>query len=307
LPGFRQRKAGPVFAVSLGMNTQPSKIQQAWHLLLQGLCPTRIVRRCLASALALLLPIGSWAAGTVNWPAAATPELALNQAVSQWLGAQQGIDPSGIRLGSLDPRLQIKPCTSGLQLDFPFVRQETVRVRCEAPTWQLFMRVLNPPASQARTPPPAPTFQARPPAAPQVKPAAAPDPKPAAVRKVVIATGLLHRGTRVGAEQVSLVEWSAPQLPANALDRIEDAVNAELIRDIPAGSVLRSHDIRPALMVKKGQLVMVTAGAKTGFNVLARLEALQDGRMGEQIKLKNRESGRQISAVVTGMNTADAL
>ncbi len=29
--------------------------------------------------------------------------------------------------------------------------------------------------------------------------------------------------------------------------------------------------------------------------------------MGEQIKLRNRESGRQIGAVVTGMNAADAL
>jgi flagella basal body P-ring formation protein FlgA len=29
--------------------------------------------------------------------------------------------------------------------------------------------------------------------------------------------------------------------------------------------------------------------------------------MGEQIKLKNRESGRQISGVITGMNAADAL
>jgi len=38
-----------------------------------------------------------------------------------------------------------------------------------------------------------------------------------------------------------------------------------------------------------------------------RAEALQDGRMGEQVKLKNPESGRQISGVVVGPNLVRGL
>jgi flagella basal body P-ring formation protein FlgA len=122
-----------------------------------------------------------------------------------------------------------------------------------------------------------------------------------------VASGLLQRGARLSADQVTLMDMPTQGLPPNVLDRVDDVLHAELLRDIPAGTPLRSQDIRPALMVKRGQLVMVSAGSERGFRVVARLEALQDGRMGEQIKLKNRESGRQISGVITGMNAADAL
>lgn len=321
------------------MKPRVSKSQQAWRLLMQSPCPLRagLLAGVLAWGLALPDPASASptatatatatttvsataspsapapgmgkstpAVGMPTWPAAATPEQALAKAVGQWLGAQQGRDPTAIRLAPLDPRLQIKACQSGLHLDLPFASQETVRVRCAAPTWQLFVRVLPPPpgtqpATQAGT-------QATQQGAPQPGPglATAQD-QPAPLRKVVVATGLLQRGMRLNANQVSLVERPANSLPLNALERIEDVVNAELVRDVPGGSPLRSQDIRPALMVKRGQLVMLSTGAVAGLRVVARLEAMQDGRMGEQIKLKNTESGRQVSAVVTGLNTADAL
>ncbi|MEY2618289.1 MAG: hypothetical protein RL522_1291 [Pseudomonadota bacterium] len=288
------------------MNSTVSKTHHALPQGSQSLCPAwssvvALVMIGLVSALpdaaAAQAPTATAAAArSVTWPAAATPELALTQAVTQWLGAQQRVDPASIRLAPLDPRLQIRPCTAGLQLDHPFASQETVRVRCESPTWQLFVRTLppvgvNPPQAAAR---------------PAAASAVAED-KSAALRKVVVTSGLLQRGTRLSADQVSLVDLPAQGLPANVLDRVDDVLNAEVLRDIPAGTPLRTQDIRPALMVRRGQLVMVSAGSERGFRVVARLEALQDGRMGEQIKLKNRESGRQISGVITGMNTADAL
>jgi len=80
-----------------------------------------------------------------------------------------------------------------------------------------------------------------------------------------------------------------------------------VVRDLMPGTPLRSQDIRPALLVRRGQMVMLSIGLSGDLQVKARLEALQDGRMGEQIRLKNRESGRQISGVVTGLNTVQAL
>ena len=286
-----------------------STVSKTHHALLQGsqsLCPAwasaaALVLIGLMSALPAAAQAQAKTATTaanvsVAWPSAATPELALTKAVTQWLGAQQRIDPASIRLAPLDPRLQIKPCTAGLQLDHPFSSQETVRVRCESPTWQLFVRTLPPIGANP--------LQAA--ARPATATAAAED-KSAALRKVVVASGLLQRGARLSADQVTLMDVPVQGLPPNVLDRVDDVLNAEVLRDIPAGTPLRSHDIRPAMMVKRGQLVMVSAGSERGFRVVARLEALQDGRMGEQIKLKNRESGRQISGVITGMNTADAL
>jgi flagella basal body P-ring formation protein FlgA len=74
-----------------------------------------------------------------------------------------------------------------------------------------------------------------------------------------------------------------------------------------AGSPIRSSDLRRATMVKQGQLVMMVIGEKSAFQVVIRAEAMQDGRMGEQVKLKNTESGRQISGVVIGPNQVRGL
>jgi flagella basal body P-ring formation protein FlgA len=38
-----------------------------------------------------------------------------------------------------------------------------------------------------------------------------------------------------------------------------------------------------------------------------RAEAQQDGILGEQIRLKNPESGRSLTGVVTGFNAAKAI
>jgi len=67
---------------------------------------------------------------------------------------------------------------------------------------------------------------------------------------------------------------------------------------------LRSHDVRRAVLVKQGQSVLLTVTQGNGFSITARVDALQDGKMGDQIRLKNPESGRILSGVVTGPNTA---
>jgi flagella basal body P-ring formation protein FlgA len=48
-------------------------------------------------------------------------------------------------------------------------------------------------------------------------------------------------------------------------------------------------------------------GNSKDFQITIRMEALQDGRLGEQVKLKNPESGRQVSGVVTGPNLVKGL
>jgi len=79
------------------------------------------------------------------------------------------------------------------------------------------------------------------------------------------------------------------------------------LRDLPAGTVLRSYDIKRALMVRKGQTATMTLGQGQGFQVTVRVEAQRDGHMGEQIRLKNPDSGRLLSGVVTGPNAVRGL
>ena len=74
---------------------------------------------------------------------------------------------------------------------------------------------------------------------------------------------------------------------------------------VPA-SLVQTAQATPHL-VKRGQTVLATWAPVSGLVVSARLEALDDGRLGETIRLKNRDTGRIVSAVVSGQNTAQGL
>jgi flagella basal body P-ring formation protein FlgA len=80
-----------------------------------------------------------------------------------------------------------------------------------------------------------------------------------------------------------------------------------VVRDVPAGQVLRSSDIRRAVLVKQGQSALMSVGQSSNFQITSRVEAMQDGRMGEQIRLKNPDSGRLLTGTVTGPNAVRGL
>jgi flagella basal body P-ring formation protein FlgA len=175
-------------------------------------------------------------------------------------------------------------------MDLPFASKETVRVRCQTDKpWQLYIRLL--PASSV-------------PEATAVKPT---DAKEISHKQVVVGKLLLRRGTLLTADMLSEIEYSAQGLDPQAVSSIRDLENAEIIRDMPAGTPLRSHDVRRAVLVKQGQSVLLTVTQGNGFSITARVDALQDGKMGEQIRLKNPESGRILSGVVTGPSAAKGI
>jgi flagella basal body P-ring formation protein FlgA len=53
--------------------------------------------------------------------------------------------------------------------------------------------------------------------------------------------------------------------------------------------------------------VLVTLSSVSGLELTFRAEALHDARLGEQVGLKNLESGRIIQGTTTGKGTARAL
>jgi flagella basal body P-ring formation protein FlgA len=123
----------------------------------------------------------------------------------------------------------------------------------------------------------------------------------------VVAKRLLQRGAILQPEMLEEVQASAGNADTQLLSSVKDAQQAELTRDIAAGQPLRISDIRRAVLVKQGQVVMLSVGNSKDFQITIRMEALQDGRLGEQVKLKNPESGRQVSGVVTGPNLVKGL
>ena len=257
--------------------------------------------------LACLFLLGS-AYGQTDAPGALQNKL--RNEVGLWAQKTHQLEADQFSFAPMDARVQVQSCDRPLVMDLPFATRETVRVRClGSPYWQLYMRlVLKPGVTLAGAPASAP--QAPAPAATAAVAAVAPKAAASAapvMRKVVVAKQLLRSGTTVQPDMLEEQEVPAQGVDLQAVSSVKDLENGEMVRDMQAGLPLRSHDVRRAILVKQGQVVILTVGQSSGFAITARVEALQDGRMGEQIRLKNPESGRLLSGVVTGPNAARGL
>ena len=258
---------------------------------------------CLAIAAWLM----SWGVGFAQPAPQIGSQASMFNQVKSWMGETHKVKVDEVKIAPLDPRVQVQSCSKPLTVDHPFSSKDTVRVRCVDPVWQLYLQVSMP----LPPPPPPPPVQANASAGSQGKPLAS-SASPAVVvapvsKTVVVPKKLIQRGTVIEADMLEEVSQTGGQVDNSLLQSIKDALTAEAVRDLSAGQALRSSDIRRAILVKQGQLVTMTIGEKSGFLIIVRVEALQDGRMGEQVRLKNTESGRQISGVVTGPSTVKGL
>lgn len=246
-------------------------------------------KRTQACAVVLALSWGVWAlpahasAATASAAPAAPSVDQLQQQVLQWASTHPGLQGRTLHMAALDQRIVLQPCQQKLQFEQPFVNQPNVRVRCAQPQWQLFVTLHNGPAPV--------TGKTDTPAA-------------ATLMKVLVAKEVLKRGTIVSPDMFMLTEMPASGMENQVISDPKMVANMELVRDLAPQAPLRTYDLKKAVMVKRGQEVQVTAGAGQGFLITMRAEALQEGALGEQIRLKNSESGRSLTAVVTGQNTA---
>jgi flagella basal body P-ring formation protein FlgA len=243
---------------------------------------SRVLTGC-ARGLALSLSLGS----AMAWAQADPGREVLFEAATQWVAQQQHIPAATIQFNPMDERVRIPLCQRPVRFDQPFANPHTLRARCAQPVWQHYLSFQT---ASATAPTPAGTAQSL------LEP-----------REVWVAEQLIRRGTPLSPDLFVRKTLALSPSDQSYLSHPNDLRHVELLRDMPAGSPIRSYDIKPTLLVKRGQLVLVSMGLGRGFVVTVRAESQQDGRMGEQIRLKNPESGRLLSAMVTGPNTAKGL
>ena len=238
-------------------------------------------------------PLAPSAAAAAN----ASPKDKMLMQVRQWVGQNQNTEPAKVEIAPIDPRVNVQECPQPLLIDLPFASRESVRVRCAQPAWQIYLRVQT---RAPATPVPAAVNPAQAGQAAQApKPAQA---APPVNRTTVITRHLIQRGTQLQPAMLEEVSRPTQGLDPQAVSSLQDLVHGEAARDLPAGQVVRSSDIRRAILVKQGQSALMSVGQDKGFQITVRVEAMQDGRMGEQIRLKNTESGRLLTGTVTGPN-----
>ena len=221
--------------------------------------------------------------------------------VGQWVQQTQQLDASQFSFAPLDSRVQLQQCERPLVMDTPFASRETVRVRClGTPSWQLYLRLVLKPGVA-----PGLVAQGGTPSTGALAPDAGP--KAGANRKVVVATQVMRPGSMASRDVLREVEMPVQSSDAQLIVALSEAENSEFVREVQPGVPLHTYDLRRAVVIKQGQVVTLTVGQGNGFSITARVEAMQDGKIGEQIRLKNPESGRLLTGTVTGPNAARGL
>ncbi len=169
--------------------------------------------------------------------------------------------------GHLDNRLRLKKCDQPLESYTPQGKRHmgkiTVGVRCNgANPWSLFVPVT-------------------------VK----------VMAKVVVARNSLPRGNIIGPDDITVELKDISSLHRGYLEKPESAVGKKLRQRVQRDQVLTPSQLDTPLTVKRNNRVIIQASSKT---VQIRMigKALQNGSLGQVIRVKNVSSDREIDAKI---------
>lgn len=265
---------------------------------------------------------------TLAWANASMSEAhahLLNEA-RQWVSENEGLRAEEINFLPLDSRLELQHCSEPYAMDLPFGNAQTLRVRCPSSDQQVFLRrarpvngVLN---MEGRAKPGASTQISygdpvlrsdshvsqqpvtRPSLPARVTPASSSFQFEA---KVLVAATNLNSGQPLTATMFRQETIQLNQSPKQFYSEFDGLEFLELVRPVKAGSPIRKQDLKKSTLVRKGEPVQHVISSVTGLTLSVKLEAAEDGFAGEQIRLKNPESGKTVMGRVTGRNKTKSL
>lgn len=119
---------------------------------------------------------------------------------------------------------------------------------------------------------------------------------------VVVAIRSIPRGATITAADVQLkpvADDKQPRGDDRAMLAIEDVLGREARRALQPGQPLTDANCLPPLLVRRGDLVQVTAGGG-GVTVRRTFEARRDGRLGEMVEVESPDDNQRLSARVVG-------
>jgi flagella basal body P-ring formation protein FlgA len=276
--------------IGFGHDAQNVKTFTPLETILQLLCRTsqRLQQPGLKHLVAAGVLIGgAWGAALAQTTPVNPGWSAVEQGAKQFMVNTYKLEAPAVNIMPMDSRIKIAPCNQDIVFDQPFGNKQSVRARCAQPLWQHFVMV------QVRT---------------GLSGALTSAPTSNTVNRMVwVSTQSLKRGTTMQPGMFKPVEQSVSAHETRFVNDERELVHTELLRDLPANTPLKLQDLKASTMVKRGQQVTVAVGEGKGFLITVKAEAQQDGLLGDQIRLKNPESGRSLTAVVTGVNMARGL
>lgn len=116
---------------------------------------------------------------------------------------------------------------------------------------------------------------------------------------VVVLNQPVAKDQIISEAQLNLQRQNLAELRNGYYLKKEQVIGKQSKRALAGNTVINSHLILPALMVYRGDKVMIIA-SKGSMSVKMPGEALNDGREGRQIRVKNSRSKRIVHAQVIG-------
>jgi len=110
-------------------------------------------------------------------------------------------------------------------------------------------------------------------------------------------------GDKITEADVNWVRVPATHVSQNIIDDTANLIGFTPRRSLRPGEPVRNSDVEPPRMVEKGSIVSITY-VLANMSLTTRGRALEDGAMGEIIKIVNPRSHRTIEVEVTGINRA---
>lgn len=118
-------------------------------------------------------------------------------------------------------------------------------------------------------------------------------------QEVVKAVRKIGPGQILSREDVHLLKEQGSHLQRDVLTDPEEAVGKKAVRSIQAGQPISAQMLEDPPVVKKGNRVQIVARSEM-ILVSTVGRAVEDGRMGEEVRVVNLSSGREIHATVKG-------
>lgn len=113
---------------------------------------------------------------------------------------------------------------------------------------------------------------------------------------VVVISSAVSPGTLLTLDNIHVVNMNKKLLRSSTFADVEDVLGARIKRRVTAGIPVDPNNL---CFVCKGDSVTISAG-NPSMRVKTSGVALEDGRMGETIQVKNRRSNKKIYAQVAG-------
>ncbi|MBP8925810.1 MAG: flagellar basal body P-ring formation protein FlgA [Pseudomonadales bacterium] len=245
----------------------PQTVQTAGNLSSMLTKPTAIL--LLGLALLLAVSSGILQAAENSIGPKAIVELVEHSVLQQLEKAPmaQGALRLEVVAGALDSRLQMTACAHPIRVEADLGREQSrvnAKVGCAAPTpWSIYVPV------EIRI-----------------------------YRNVVVAARALQRGDSLGPDDLKIESRDVLAPGSPALTRLDDAIGKSLRRPLAENTVLTASVVEFPILVRRGDRISIRSHSG-GISVRANAEALDNGRYGERIRVRNLQSAKVIEVTVT--------